>query len=230
MSLTLICTRVEVYILSVFLQSSDFLLQFCFHGVKQQGLLVLQHMWTFHSTLRLTVQGIACFCAWYLKVLFCSLKFTFALVVDNLQTQLSVHPYRHTSETEKMTEQLTYVTLKITKSVGQTCKTTDQSRTSHSCPCLHAVLQRCQWVSVFSGLARQHLFQFHLHLVQPLTKQPTSPGHGQPSHPEHSYFSKSDSDGLLFFKGLKLFFQLQHLVEAFSSPSLTVLIIHVFRS
>lgn len=60
LSVTLICTRVEVYILSVFLQSSDFLLQFCFHGVKQQRLLVLQHMWTFHSTLRLTVQDIAC--------------------------------------------------------------------------------------------------------------------------------------------------------------------------
>lgn len=165
-------------------------------------------------------------------MLFCSLKFTFALVVDNLQTQLSVHPYRHTSEVEKMTsEQLTYFTLKIAKSVGQIClpcKTTDQSRTSHSCPCLHAVLQCRQWVSVFSGLARQHLFQFHLHLVQALTKQPTSPGHDQPSLPEHSYFSKFDCDGLLFFKGLKLFFQLQHLVEAFSSPSLTVLIIHVF--
>lgn len=33
--------------------------------------------------------------------------------------------------------------------------------------------------------------------------------------------------GLLFFKSVKLFFQLQHLVQTFSSPPLAVLVIHV---
>lgn len=47
-------------------------------------------------------------------------------------------------------------------------------------------------------------------------------------HFNNSYFSKIYFYGLLFFESLKLFFQLQHLVKTFSSPPLTVLIIHVF--
>lgn len=36
------------------------------------------------------------------------------------------------------------------------------------------------------------------------------------------------SDNLLLFQLLKLFFQIQHLIEAFSSPPLAVFIIHLF--
>lgn len=122
----------------------------------------------------------------YLQVLFCSLKFTLALVVDDLQTQLSVHPYSNTSSSQNLHFCNQLLSYDENYKKGQT---TEESHTGHLCPCLHAVLQCCQWLSVFSGLACQHLFQLHLHLVQPLTEQPTSTGRGQPWLSDHRVIS-----------------------------------------
>lgn len=174
-------------------------------------------------------------CVCYLQMLFCSLKFALSLVVDNLQTQFSVHPYGHTSEMEQIVldncilqPAFTFYT-KNHNMVKIGCHA--KQPTNHvPATCVRVCMLFCSAASgsLYSrawpaSTSSSFTFTWFSRSLNNLQAQD-----GVSLRFNNSYFAKIYYDGLLFFEGLKLFFQLQHLVKTFSSPPLTVLIIHVF--
>lgn len=91
-------TRCDIDAVSVFLQSPNLLLQFALHGVKEQQFLTLhtgtkqQHKISNSRQLDpVKDKVIEIICVFFnLPVLACSLDFTIILVLNRLQTQLSV--------------------------------------------------------------------------------------------------------------------------------------------